>query len=410
MSTRCNLDPQAALAAKPGTNFKPKWLSGWIVLGLLLVGLSSVLAEGPDARYLRIYSTIEKADSLAKSGQVEPAKAKYQAAKAELWDLKKMNPTWNAKAVAYRLEYLDDKIAALSQPAPTPVNEAAGGGESSPARAETQVKLLTPGVEPRQALRLHPKPGDKQTLAMTMKVAMDMQVGEAPGQPMKIPTMIMALEVTVKDVAANGDIAFETVMGETQVADEPGVLPLVVEAMRNALGGVKGLANLGTVSDRGLSQASGMKWPPGAEPQLRQSVDQMNESLSRASVPFPEQAIGPGAKWEVKQPLKSQGMTINQTATYELVSVDGDQLTVKSTLVQHAANQKIQSPVMPAMKVDVTKMTGSASGESKLDLGRLLPVLATIDAHSDISMSMNMGGQKQAMSMKSEMNIRLESK
>jgi hypothetical protein len=245
---------------------------------------------------------------------------------------------------------------------------------------------------------------------MTIKTAMDMQIADTPGQAMKMPAMTMTMDVAVKDVSADGDITFETVMGDTSVADEEGVLPQVTEAMKTALGGVKGLSSAGTMSNRGLSKANEVKLPPGAAPQLRQSLDQLKESLASAAVPLPEAAIGPGGKWEVKQKLKSQGMTIDQTGTYELVSVEGDKLTVRSVLVQQAANQKIQNPAMPTMKVDVTKMTGSANGESTLSLAQLLPELATIEARSEVSMEMNIGGQKQAMTMKSEMNIRLESK
>jgi len=406
------------LSAVPRIKFRPDSLLHWFapVVLLVLVAFSSAMAEEVDTKYLRIYNTIEKADALANSGKTDQAKIKYEEALRALLDLKKINPTWNAKAVSYRLGYVEDKLTALSRPPSPPATEAAGALHSaadpgsSGFSENTQVKLLSSGAEPRQVLRLHPKPGDQQTLAMTIKTAMDMQMGETPGQGMKMPAMTMTTELTVKEVSANGDITFETVMGDTDVSDEPGVLPQVAEAIKTALSSAKGLSSAGTMSNRGLSKANEVKLPPGAAPQLQQSLDQLKESLASAVVPFPDEAIGPGGKWEVKQKLKSQGMTIDQTGTYELVSLDGDKLSIKSVLVQQAANQKIQNPAMPAMKVDVTKMTGNANGESKLDLSQLLPELATIEARSEVSMGMNIGGQKQAMTMKTEMNIRLESK
>jgi Family of unknown function (DUF6263) len=412
MTMRCFNFLGAISALKSARNSMPIWP----VLVLLFVGLSSALAEEPDAKYLRIYNTIEKADSLAKSGKTDQAKSKYQEALTALRDLKQINPAWKAKAVAYRLGYVEEKLIELSKPTAAPgggvVEETASGDKpgSGALPTDAQVTVLSAGAEPRQVLRLHPKSGDRQTLVMTIKTAMDMQIGDTPGQAMKMPAMTMTMDVTVKDVSANGDITFETVMGDTSVSDEPGVLPQVAEAMKTALGGTKGLSSTGMMSNRGLSKTNEVKLPAGAAPQLRQSLDQLKESLASAAVPLPGEAIGPGGKWEVKQKLKSQGMTIDQTGTYELVSVEGDQLTVRSDLVQQAANQKIQNPAMPAMKVDVTKMTGSARGDSKLDLTQLLPKLATIEARSEVSMGMNIGGQKQAMTMKSEMNIRLESK
>ncbi len=109
-------------------------------------------------------------------------------------------------------------------------------------------------------------------------------------------------------------------------------------------------------------------------------------------------------------PLKSQGMTIDQTATYELVSIEGERVTASSTIAQSAANQKIQNPVMPALKLDLTKMTGNGNGKITLDLSQLLPQEATVELHSESSMAMNAGDQKQTMTLKTEMNVRLEAK
>jgi hypothetical protein len=135
-------------------------------------------------------------------------------------------------------------------------------------------------------------------------------------------------------------------------------------------------------------------------------MDQMN--LSNLSSPLPDEPVGPGAKWEVTLPVKSQGMTINQTETCELVSIEGDRLNVKSTIVQRAANQTIENPALPGMKVQLTKMTGNGTGNTTLDLGKLLPSEATVDIHSEVSMGMNMGQQKQTITIKTDTNIRLE--
>jgi hypothetical protein len=109
-------------------------------------------------------------------------------------------------------------------------------------------------------------------------------------------------------------------------------------------------------------------------------------------------------------PLKSQGMTLDQTATYEVASLEAERLTTKSTVVQHAANQKIQNPAMPGLKMDLIKMVGNGSGERTFDLAHLLPTAGTGKLHSETSMAMNMGGQKQAMTMKMDMNLRFEAK
>src|SRR5206468_12492146 len=119
---------------------------------------------------------------------------------------------------------------------------------------------------------------------------------------------------------------------------------------------------------RGLTPATEPKVPAGADPQIRQVMERMKESVATLASPFPEEAIGPGAKWEAKVLLKSQGMTIDQSATYQLAALEDERLTVRSTIAQHAANQKIQNPAMPGLKMDLTKMTGTGTGEVTFDL------------------------------------------
>ncbi len=199
-------------------------------------------------------------------------------------------------------------------------------------------------------------------------------------------------------------------MGEASLADEPGRLPQVAEAMKAALGSVKGMSGTGTMSSRGFNKGAEIVLPAGADPQIRQAMDQMKESFSRLAAPLPEEAVGAGARWEVKMPVKSQGMTINQTATYELASIEGERVTAKCTLAQNASNQKIQNPTMPSLKVDLTKMVNKGTGNFRLDLAQLLPPEATLDMHSEMAMAMNMGGQKQTMTMTMDMNVQIEAK
>jgi hypothetical protein len=220
----------------------------------------------------------------------------------------------------------------------------------------------------------------------------------------------MDMGLTVKDVSANGDITYETILGDASVADEPGVMPQVAEAIKASFENIKGLTGTGTISSRGLGKNSDMKLPPGADPKMHQAMEQMQEAFSTITIGFPEEPVGSGARWEVKMPIKSQGMTITQTTTYQLASLEGETLNVTSTIAQHAANQKIQNPAMPGLKVDVTKMTGSGNGNSMINLAQVLPSRATIDSKSEVVMGMNVGGQTQTMTMKTDMNLLLETK
>jgi hypothetical protein len=389
------------------------WFSALLLLALLL-GLWPARADGPDDEYLQIYTLIQQADDLNTSGKAAPAKAKYLEAQTALKNFQQDHPEWNVKLVLYRVKYVAGKIAALSAKPPAAAGDAAASNASNATAAAqpsgTQFKLLEAGAEPRKVLRLHPSPGDKQTLALTLKMAMETKVGEAETPAMKLPAITMTLDATVKEVSDKGDITCQLVMGDISVSEEAGGTPGVGEVLKAAFGGIKGLAGTGTVSSRGFSQGVEFKAPAGSSPQTRQLLDQMKELLTQMVAPLPEEAVGPGAKWEMKMPIKTQGMTVGQTATCELVSLEGERLTTKSTVVQHAANQKVENPAMPGVKMDLTKMVGTGTGEHTSDLTHLLPATGTGNVHTETSMSMNLGGQKQPMSIKMDVSLRFEAK
>ena len=227
---------------------------------------------------------------------------------------------------------------------------------------------------------------------------------------MKMPGMKFTMEVTTKDVSSDGDITYESLISDASVVEEPGAMPQMAEAMKSALDSIKGLAGTGTISSRGLDKGSQFKIAPDADPQVRQAMEQMKDTLANISVPFPEEPVGPGAKWEAQRQVKSQGMTIDQTTSYELASLEGERATIKNTITQHAANQKIENPAMPGIKVDLTKLDGTGKATLTNDLTRVLPTSGSIDSHTDMIMGMNLGPQKQAMTMKLDVSITLESK
>ena len=387
----------------------------WLACALLLFAASPLIADEDEDQYFAVLAIIQKAEALDSAGQTGKALTKYQEAQASLQTFRKTHPEWNPKVVAYRTKYLNEKVEACSQKIAAPVqkpveNKPVDTVDNQSKQSDLTVKLLEAGGEPRQVLRLHPKAGDKQTLNMTLKMTMGMKMGEMENPPMKLPPMVMTMDVAVKNVSPEGDIAYELVMTEATTTDEPGVVPQVAEAVKSSLGNIKGISGKGLTSNRGIRKGTEMNVPSGTDPQVRQVIDQMKDSFANLSSPLPEEPVGPGAKWEVKMPLKSQGMTIDQTTTYELVSLKEDDVNTRITLNQTAANQKVQSPAMPGVKVDLVKMSGTGAGEVSLNLGHLLPLSGAMTSHTDLQMGVGAGAQQQTMNMKTDMDLHLDTK
>ena len=407
-------------AAAPKAKILVHWrrCSSLLIALALLTSLWAAQAADITDDYLRMFNVIQRADSLNASGRPAAALTKYQEAKTALQSFQIDHPNWNAKMIAFRLGYLDEKITALKKalapaaPGATTNStkaEPQNMAETAPASAP-QVKLLEAGTEPRKVLRLHPNAGDKQTVEMTMKMAVGIQAGDSLVPTSKLPAMKTTMAATVKNVSAEGDITYEMVLSDTSVVAEEGITPEVAEAMKTSYGGLKGMKGTVVMSNRGFAKTVEMKAPAAADPLLTQGLNWVKESLSSSSAPLPEEAVGAGAKWEVRTALNSQGVTMAQTATSQLVSVDGAHLVIKSALVQQAVRQKIQNPALGGTIVELTSLKGSGTSEVTSDLAQLLPLEASVESHTEISMEMNSGAEKQAMGMKVDVNTHLNTK
>ena len=232
----------------------------------------------------------------------------------------------------------------------------ARAADTSAAAPEVRVSLIQTGSGPRKALRLHPKAEDKRSSTMTMKMGMEIAVAGMDPQKMSLPAMKMMMETSVKSVTPEGESTYETVMSDVSVAEDSEAMPQMVEAMKTTASGLKGVTLTGKMSSRGINQGTSVKTVGDLSPQARQTMEQMKDTFSNTGLALPEDAIGVGAKWEVKQKVSSQGMTIDQSTVYELVSLEGDKLKAKTTITQTAANQQIQNPAMPQMQMDLVKL------------------------------------------------------
>jgi hypothetical protein len=391
----------------------PSFFTFWLFLAIAFV-CSVALAEEPDEKYLKIFYSIQDADVLNKSGKSEQALVKYEKARRDLMVLQKEYPGWSSSTLNYRLNYVGQQIATLQASGAGTVSNAApraAENQSPPAggAGAAQVKLLSPGNEPRKVYRLHPTPSEMQKSVMNLKISMDIKTGEMQMPSVNMPAITVLLDLTPTSIDANGTISYDMVIEDAAVADDPNANAQVAEAMKASFGNVKGLSGKGKMSNRGINLETTMKEPAGADAQMKQALEQMKEILGNSASPLPEEAIGVGARWQSTKSIKSQGMTIQQSSTYELTSAEGDLLNTKSTMTQHAANQKVKNPAMPGVDVDLVKMSGAGGGDIIFDLTRLMPQ-GTIDFHSEMSMAVNMGGQKQPMDMKMGMKLALEKK
>lgn len=359
----------SAFGAKFPALFRYKWSLGLAVAVLFTVAASGAPDQlNVDEQYIRIMATIDRADALRKAGQLDAARAKYIEAKTNLMAFKAQNPLFDPTAVKYRLNEVSERVE-TTKPAQSAAAAKALTDAETPI-AKSPVKLVDAGAEPRSVLRFHPKAGDKQDIIMTVKTSMDTGVTNVP--PVSIPAMTIPMDLTVKSVGANGDITYEMVVGDVGMAEDTNTPPQVAETLKAALSGFKGVTVLGVMSDRGINKKTEVKSTGSTNPQMQQALEGVKEGLANADSPFPDEAVGAGAKWEYKKSSKLQGgISGENMASYQLLTADGEHITTSVVTTQNANRQGIQ-------------IAGSGNGTNTLDLSKVIALQATVSSHVEL--------------------------
>jgi hypothetical protein len=265
------------------------------------------------------------------------------------------------------------------------------------------VKLLSPGKDPKKPMRMTAKVGLLRTIVMRMKMAM----GENKVAAQKLETR-MTMNLNVTNVSADGDIRYEFKINEFKI-NMPEVVEdaQTVQALKVVLAWMQGIKGHVIVSSRGFTKEADVVLPPlyvngvalTKDPKIKQfmeeSKQEFKQSLQQMSSPLPEEAVGVGAKWLTILTVKQNGMVLKQSITSELRSLSGDAAKVSFTIKQSG------------MDVDVKSFTSSGNGEWNLDLGRLIPSLATVHLTSSWLKSMWQG---QDVAMKLDMTMGMQGK
>lgn len=264
---------------------------------------------------------------------------------------------------------------------------------STTAPAQTTVELIEAGATPRQPLRYRFEAGrsERAALDMTMRISLSFA-----GQQMTlgdVPPIRMLLQMRTAEVAGDGSarLQFELLSAEAE-ASHPQAAQI-----NQALAGTKGLSGSYRIDGRG--QVSDSQVDESATPQAGAAVlEDLERSMQQLSAPFPEEAVGPGARWRVRQNVNNAEMRMSQTAEYTLRSRQGNRVELEVKMVD--ATLEALGALPPGAKVDSVKIQGG--GTSAIPLDGLVPT-ASVDATFDLMLSMQAEGQTQNLGMNMQM-------
>jgi Tfp pilus assembly protein PilF len=145
-----------------------------LTVALLLVLPSVRAQENPDDQYVIIYTLIQQGDANLDSGQPQKALENYREAQGELQKFQQVYSDWNPNIVSFRLNYLAQKISALTPQTPAPTAPVVAATAAAPAAAVAATADLSSQVNSLNT-QIHQLQADNQTLQAKLKEALSAQ-------------------------------------------------------------------------------------------------------------------------------------------------------------------------------------------------------------------------------------------
>ncbi|MFP2908189.1 hypothetical protein ACLESD_24685 [Pyxidicoccus sp. 3LFB2] len=252
----------------------------------------------------------------------------------------------------------------------------------SPATAEDVVAtvLLDAGAEPRRALRLVHRPGWAQRARLSVASEVETVSGIGPEGELRIeygPEVVVPLHLSLPvtgtaDARSRywpgpgrlvppdpwmipGEARYRLRVGRPEVRAEEGDGMESALGLAEALGALSGRDGEVVLSGLGALVEAWLDSRGGVSSQLLSQVHAALSSHWLATTPFPEEPVGPGARWSVARAHAPGALAV---ITYELVELRGLRGRVRFEL----QSRKQGGPREPV-----------AEGELRFDLRRPLP-------------------------------------
>ncbi len=258
--------------------------------------------------------------------------------------------------------------------------------------APSIVTVLSTGAAPRKALRYVVPAATKARMDMTTTMSSTTNVGGMT-IPTGMPGMKMTADVAVSGVAPNGDISYDLAFTGMTLDSAPDANPLIAQALQGLVAGITSIKGSATISSRGVVKSTKLDV---ADPALQQTLSQMASSVENLSMPFPEEAVGAGARWEVRQAVATGGQTVFQKTEYEVVSIEGSAVSLKVKTEQTAPPQSVSNAALGGAEMYLEKLSGTGTGTGVVHLDSLVPT-SEMTSNTSMAMTVSMGGQTQSV-------------
>lgn len=267
--------------------------------------------------------------------------------------------------------------------------EATSNEVTVPVTAVTST-LVEPGSEPRSKVLLRPRPGTTQQAVLTTDAQVFQQIDDQAPRDFSTPQLAIPLEASVSEVISTTTPHMTVDLTLGPVATPDATLADVLEPVAGSHAGL-------TISPSGAITALRLEPAPDAKNAARAAVEQALYQAVYRAVSFPEDDIGVGAAWTIRQQVMS-GIALDQITTATLTARDGNLLTVDLQMTQTPQSSVWELP-NNAGSLHVDSYVLQGSGTITVDLGLPLPVAGTLTVGGDQAYSDPAGTSRLRQSM-----------
>ncbi|MFI6778303.1 hypothetical protein [Nocardia sp. NPDC050412] len=221
--------------------------------------------------------------------------------------------------------------------------------------------VVSAGEEPRSLLRPGYPAGTVQQVTLRTDHHIEQQINDQPPSDFSSPAL------TIPMTAQTDSDGVELTLGTISSPD-----PSLAKALTAADGSHAGfdMSELGAITALRLAPA------PDTSNTARAALEQAFYQAVYRSITFPDQPVGEGAVWTVRQEVDG-GVALDQVTTATLTKREGDRLTIELEVTQKPKSQVWPLP-NNAGTLDIKDYVMQGSGTITVDLGLPLPVAGSI--------------------------------
>ncbi|MBK6460435.1 MAG: hypothetical protein IPF92_05425 [Myxococcales bacterium] len=244
---------------------------------------------------------------------------------------------------------------------------AGGGGNASAQAGDARVaKLVEPGAEPRAPRRYTFAAGKPEVRVGQVRVAITVAAPGRPPEEQAEPALDLTMKLSTKG-ASKGTFPFDVRLEKAALAEGQGLDPRSAAEAQKQLGPLVGLAAKVEISPRGvvgeLAFAGDEKM---AKPGTAEVLQMVQQTLEFAAVPFPEEPIGVGAKWEMANVSVAQGTRVTTRTVFLLKEWSADGGVITAEIARSAPKSPLRDPRMAGAQVSIDGK-GTYTFKVKLD-------------------------------------------